>query len=139
MWTRRDLGKLLALPLARLDAQGIATRNLKPVPRGKPSGVPFAARFTDVALAAGLHEPVICGPVDRKNYILETVGCGAAFLDYDNDGWLDIFLLTGSRMEGASAATNRLYHNNRDGTFAAVTDKAGIGRAGWAYAGAVGG
>jgi hypothetical protein len=138
MWTRRKFAGLLGMPLLPLYPQGMATRNVKPAPRGKPSGLPFAARFTDVAHAAGLREPVICGPVDRKNYVLETVGCGAAFLDYDNDGWLDIFLLSGSRMEGAPAATNRLYHNNRDGTFTDVTEKAGLRRNGWASAVTVG-
>jgi hypothetical protein len=138
MWTRRGFGKLLALPLAAARGQGIATRNVKPAARGKSSGTPFAARFTDVARAAGLSAPVICGPVDRKNYVLETVGCGAAFIDYDNDGWLDIFLLTGSRMGGAGDATNRLYRNNRDGTFTDVTEKAGLRHSGWASAVAVG-
>src|SRR2546430_4017214 len=53
---------------------------------------------------------------------LETVGCGAAFIDYDNDGWIDIFILSGTRIEGTpSGATNRLYKNNRDGTFTDVT------------------
>jgi hypothetical protein len=142
MWTRRSFGKLLALPLAGLRGQGIATRNVKPAPRGRSSGLPFGARFTDVAHAAGLRSPVICGPVDHKSYVLETVGCGAAFIDYDQDGWLDIFLLSGSvdglRMEGAPEATNRLYRNNRDGTFTDVTDQAGLRRSGWASAVAVG-
>jgi hypothetical protein len=110
----------------------MATRTVKPTPRGKPSGIPFQARFTDVAQAAGLHAPIIYGGVERKNYILETVGCGCAFLDYDNDGWLDIFVLSGTRFEGApEGATNRLYKNNRDGTFSDVTAKAGLLRTGW--------
>jgi hypothetical protein len=138
MWTRRRFGKLLALPLALARGQGIATRNVKPMARGKTSGAPFPAKFTDVAHAAGLRAPVICGPEDHKTYVLETVGCGAAFIDYDQDGWLDIFLLSGSRMGGAPEATNRLYHNNRDGTFTDVTDKAGLRRNGWASAVAVG-
>ena len=63
----------------------------------------------------------------RSSYILEVVGCGVAFIDYDNDGWLDIFVLNGTRLEGAPAgATNRLYKNNRDGTFTDVTEKAGL-------------
>jgi hypothetical protein len=109
------------------------------MPRGKPSGLPFHAQFNDVAAAAGLRAPVIYGGADRKQYILETVGCGCAFIDYDQDGWLDIFLLSGSRLDGApAAATNRLYKNNRDGTFADVTAKSGLGRSGWASAVAVG-
>lgn len=96
-WTRRQaLARVLA-PLAAKDlfARGIATRNVKPAPHGKPSGLPFHSRFTDVGLTAGLTQPVIYGGVDRKDYILETVGCGCAFIDYDNDGWLGIFLLRG--------------------------------------------
>ena len=62
------------------------------------------------------------------------MGCGVAFFDYDNDGWLDIFVLCGTRLEGPPpGATNRLYRNNRDGTFTDVTEKAGLTRAGWAY------
>ena len=126
------------MPAFRLAAQGIATRNVRPAPRAKPSGRPFHAQFTDVAAAAGLREPVIYGPPDRKSYVLETVGCGCAFLDYDNDGWLDIFVLGGTRLEGAAGATNRLYRNNRDGTFTDVTDKSGLRRGGWASAVCVG-
>jgi hypothetical protein len=77
--------------------------------------------------------------VDAKKYILEVVGCGVAFLDYDNDGWLDILVLNGTRLEGAPpGTTNRLYRNNRDGTFTDVTEKAGLVRAGWACAVTVG-
>ena len=122
-----------AVLAAIVFAQGVATRSVKPVPRGKPSGIPFHAKFTDVAKAAGLTEPVIYGGADRKTYIFETIGCGAAFLDYDNDGWLDIFVLSGTKLEGPPpAATNRLYKNNRDGTFTDVTEKSGLRHAGWA-------
>src|SRR6516162_4431138 len=137
-WTRRNFARLMALPAVPFFGQGISTRNVKPAPRGKPSGLPFLARFTDVAHAAGLRAPVICGENDHKTYILETVGCGAAFVDYDNDGWLDVLVLSGTRMNGASEATNRLYRNNRDGTFTDVTAKAGLERSGWASAVAVG-
>ena len=84
-------------------AQGISSRNIKPQPRGKPSGRPFNARFTDVAKQAGLTHPTIYGGIDTKRYIVEVVGCGVAFLDYDNDGWLDVFVLNGTRLEGAPA------------------------------------
>jgi enediyne biosynthesis protein E4 len=115
-----------------LKAQGVATRGAKPTPRGKPSGIPFLARFTDVAKAAGLHAPTIYGGVDHKDYIVETMGCGCAFFDYDNDGWMDLFVLCGTRFTDAPAeATNRLYRNNRDGTFSDVTAKAGLVRTGW--------
>ena len=107
------------------------------MPRGKPSGLPFHAQFTDVAAQAGLRARVVWGSGEMPN-ILEAVGCGAAFLDYDHDGWLDIFLLSGTTREGAPEATNRLYKNNRDGTFTDVTEKAGLRRTGWASSVAVG-
>ena len=113
--------------------QGVVARNVRPQPRGKPSGIPFHAHFTDVAAGAGLTQPIIYGGLERKDYIVETVGCGIAFFDFDNDGWLDIFMPCGSRMENAPAnASNRLYKNNRDGTFRDVTEQAGLVRSGWA-------
>jgi hypothetical protein len=138
LWTRRSFASLLGLGAVAAPGQGISVRNVKPTPRGKPSGLAFHARFTDVAREAGLTAPVICGENNAKTYILETVGCGVAFIDYDNDGWLDIFLLSGTRLEGSPGATNRLYKNNRDGTFTDVTDKAGLRRTGWASAVSVG-
>src|SRR5437764_218542 len=115
------------------QTQGIATREVKAQPKPAPSGRPFYAHFTDVAKEAGLHAPVIYGGVDSKKYIMEANGCGCAFIDYDNDGWIDIFLLSGTRLEGdPPEATNRLYRNNRDGTFTDVTEKAGLKSAGWA-------
>jgi len=63
----------------------------------------------------------------------------ALFIDYDNDGWMDLFILSGTRLEGAPpGTTNRLYKNNRDGTFADVTEKAGLTAVGWASAVCVG-
>ncbi len=139
MIARRTCLKLLFAPAVGGWGQGVSSRGVRALPRGKPSGLPFHARFTDVAKAAGLDAPVIYGGINRKQYILETVGCGAAFIDYDNDGWIDIFILSGTRIEGApSGATNRLYKNNRDGTFTDVTEKAGLLRTGWASAVAVG-
>jgi hypothetical protein len=114
-------------------AQGVSSRAVKPTLRGKPSGLPFDCQFKDVAAQAGLTSPVIYGGVDHKDYILEVVGCGVAFFDFDNDGWLDILLLGGTRLEGTpDGAGNHLYKNNRDGTFSDVTLKAGLKRGGWA-------
>ena len=128
-----SLASLAAGNLASVAQEGSSSRNLKPQPRGKPSGVPFDATFTDVAVPAGLTQPVIYGETDKKSVIVETVGCGAAFLDYDNDGWLDIFVLSGTRIDGPPpGTTNRLYKNNRDGTFKDVTVEAGLVRTGWA-------
>ncbi len=90
--------------------------------------------FTDIARAAGLRARNYFGGEENKRYIIETTGCGVAFFDYDNDGWLDIFLVNGSRLEGfASGAepSNHLYRNNRDGTFTDVTEKAGLAHHGW--------
>lgn len=124
--------QMLALFPATALAQGVSTRSVKPVPRGKPSGRPFRARFTDVASRAGLRLPGIFGAARPKNYILETIGCGVAWIDYDRDGWLDIFLLNGTRFSGEPGPGNRLYKNNRDGTFTDVTVAAGLERVGWA-------
>ena len=61
----------------------MASRGVKPQPRGKPSGLPFHAKFTDVAARAGLRAPVIYGPPDHFDYVLESNGCGLAFLDFE--------------------------------------------------------
>lgn len=119
--------------IAPAQQQGIASRGIKPQARPPASGRPFNAHFVNVAHEAGLRVPTIYGGIDKKKYILEANGCGCAFIDYDNDGWMDIFLLCGTRLEGAPPeATNRLYKNNRDGTFSDVTDKAGLHAVGWA-------
>ncbi len=124
---------LLAAFSVQLLGQGVATRGVRPAVRSKPSGIPFLAQFTDVAASAGLRLPVTYGAGNRADYIVETTGCGVAFFDYDNDGWLDIFVLNGSRLDGAPAgASNRLYRNNRNGTFTDVTGEAGLLGTGWA-------
>jgi len=91
--------------------------------------------FTDIAEAAGFTRETVFGGVKSNRYLVETTGCGAAFIDYDNDGWLDIFLVNGSRFEAKWAAgaapVSRLFKNNRDGTFTDVTAKAGVGYHGW--------
>src|SRR5436309_9328013 len=125
---------LTAVPGA-IFGQGISSRGVKPQPRGKPSGRPFLARFTDVAKQAGLVDPTVYGGVDTKNYIVEVVGAGVAFIDYDNHGWMDLFVLNGTKLEATPpGVTNRLDRNNRNGTFSDVTAKAGLTPAGWASA-----
>jgi hypothetical protein len=137
--TRRIFLGMLAPPVATCFGQGMASRGVRPAPRGKPSGLPFRARFTDVAKQAGLTETVIAGHPYRADYIIEVMSCGVAFFDYDNDGWLDILVLSGSRFgDPPPGASNRLYKNNRDGTFTDVTQKAGLFRTGYAYGVTVG-
>jgi hypothetical protein len=92
-------------------------------------------QYVDVAQQAGLIAPNVWGGVDHKRSIIETKGSGLAFFDYDNDGWLDIYLTNGNRLDAHWAAgtvpTSHLYKNNRDGTFTDVTAKSGLARTGW--------
>ncbi len=101
----------------------------------KPAAPGETVQFVDVAKEAGLNVPSVWGSDTNKRYIIEAKGSGIAFFDYDNDGWLDIYLTNGSRLgekwaEG-KAPTSQLYKNNRDGTFTNVTEKSGLARTGW--------
>lgn len=99
-------------------------------PRANRTGV----TYTNVAREAGITAPTIYGGENRNKYLLETTGSGAAFLDYDNDGWQDIFLVGGTRLDVSPqtrTSTNRLYRNKGDGTFEDVTTKAGVADSGW--------
>src|SRR5262249_16303011 len=105
---------------------------------GSSSPRPAATRpvqFVDVAREAGLTTPNVWGGIDRKRYIIEAKGSGLAFFDYDNDGWLDIYVTNGTHLDAKWPAgqepTSHLYKNNRDGTFTDVTAKSGLGRTGW--------
>jgi hypothetical protein len=125
-----SLGPITRLLAARL--QGMTSGNLKPSADPK-SGMPVAS-YVDVAANAGLVAKTAIGGEKTKQFILETTGGGVAVFDYDNDGWLDIFLVNGSRLDGFAKGkepTNHLYHNNRDGTFTDVTEKAGLIHHGW--------
>jgi len=100
----------------------------------KPRPTAPLANFTDIAEKAGLTMQEVFGGVDTKKYILETTGTGVAIFDYDNDGWPDIFIVNGSRLEGfppGHSPSNHLYRNNHDGTFTDVTAKAGLTATGW--------
>jgi hypothetical protein len=90
--------------------------------------------FTDVTAAAGLSHAVNVSGSPDKQFLLEEMGCGAAFVDYDNDGWLDIFLVNGSSLDPAvrdRRPASYLFHNNRNGTFTDVTRRAGLVHSGW--------
>src|SRR5438552_18165704 len=97
------------------------------------SATPPSVHFVDIAARAGLTARTEDGGEKSKKYIIETTGSGAAFFDYDNDGWPDIFLLNGTTLEpraGSPPATSQLYHNNHEGAFTNVTKQAGAGVAG---------
>jgi enediyne biosynthesis protein E4 len=98
--------------------------------------------FVDTAEKAGLTAwKHVMGTPQRK-FILETVGSGVALLDYDNDGWLDIYLVNGatyrSLLGKETPPRAALFHNNHDGTFTDVTEKAGVGNDRWGFGAAVG-
>ena len=82
--------------------------------------------FRDIARQAGLTATFPNGGEKSKEYIIETTGSGVAFIDYDNDGYQDIFVLSGD------GGTNRMYHNDRNGHFTDVTAALGLTSSGWA-------
>ena len=97
-----------------------------------PGAIGFS--FREVAREAGLDAVTVFGGKDVNRYLLETTGCGAAFLDYDDDGRLDVFLVNGTTLEGfpkGQEPINHLYRNRGDGTFEDVTRKAGLAQSGW--------
>ena len=137
-WTRRRL--LSSIPAiltpALFPAKLRALLSRSALAADKPAAAKSApfSRFVDVAATAGLTKTVHYGDSTKNTYIIEVNGTGCAFFDYDNDGWMDVFILGGRRLEGVPpGSSNRLYHNNRDGTFTDVTEKAGLlDPAGWA-------
>lgn len=140
----------LVLPLEQILGIGLTKLTAKPLPLGEARGGSLPANapgsdlgvsFVDVARESGLTTKTIFGGEHKNKYLLETTGCGVAFYDYDNDGWLDIFLVNGTRLEGfppGQEPTSRLFKNNHDGTFTDVTVKAGLARSGWGQAVCVG-
>jgi hypothetical protein len=131
----------LVLPLERLLAlaRPLKWRNPARIPAHAPDPGGATARdlgltFVNIARQSGLNAKTLFGGEHKNKYLLETTGCGVAFYDFDNDGWLDIFLVNGSRLEGfppGQAPSSHLFKNNRDGTFTDVTEKAGLLRSGW--------
>jgi hypothetical protein len=106
----------------------------------KKQRAPSSASFVDVAHAAGIDFHLTCGGAEKR-YIMESMCGGIAVLDYDNDGWMDIFLVNGSTLEDLQTKKchpSRLYHNNHDGTFTDVTVKSGLTHCGWGFGVAVG-
>ncbi len=94
----------------------------------------WPVRFSDVAGRAGLSAANVSGDITNKKYILEMNGSGVAFLDYNRDGYMDIFVVNGARLDSRAGSTepvSHLYRNNGDGTFTDVTHDAGLTYSGW--------
>ena len=130
------------LPIAT-KSQGVAVpnRSAQPQPDVKLTSPIPRIQFEDVASKAGLTALHVTGFEKRKDYIIETTGSGVALIDYNNDGWLDIFLVNGTTLEGSPKGqepTNHLYRNNKDGTFADVTEAANLVHTGWGQGACVG-
>ena len=139
--SRREFVHLLGGCLGAAAAAGL---RLPSVHARRRAGLDGAASvvLTDVTQAAGLSGALnVFGSPDDKQFLLEEMGCGAAFFDYDHDGWLDIFLVNGSSFEPEvrdRRPTSYLFRNNRDGTFTDVTAAAGLTHSGWGQACCVG-
>ena len=134
------LGQKLPGPIERsYDAKPKAP---PPGPKSPIEGTPLGVSFVDVVKESGLAVKTIYGGEGKNKYLLETTGCGLAFYDYDQDGWLDVFLVNGWRLEGFAAGKEprcHLFKNNRDGTFIEVTKGSGLEhRTGWGQACCVG-
>ena len=127
-----NLLDLLSTPLWRWRGTSVLKAATLPAPETTSPVV-----FVDVAKEAGLTVPNVWGGVHSKKYIVEAKGSGLAFFDYDQDGWLDIYLTNGVRFPGGEPLPDgktpiqHLFKNNRDGTFTDVTEKAGLARTGW--------
>lgn len=98
----------------------------------------LSVTFTNAAKQAGFAHKTIYGDEHKNKYLLETTGCGVAWFDYDDDGWLDVFFVNGTRLNPdaklfpkGQEPTTHLYRNNRDGSFTDVTASAGLARTGW--------
>lgn len=118
---------MLAFPA---HSQGISSNSAAAAARAKPSGRPFPVKLVDVASTLGLRARFVNGAENSKKYILEANGSGVAFIDYDNDGWEDIFLVNGTRLGAEKTGGNYLFHNEH-GRFVDVTRQAGMEHTGW--------
>jgi hypothetical protein len=119
----------IAVPLR---PQGVATRSVTSAARGKFSGRPWNASFTDVSARAGFSHPTVYGGLERIDYLVESSGGGLAVIDFDRDGWPDLFVVNGTRWnDPPGGAHHRLYRNNHDSTFSDVSARAGVAVSGW--------
>jgi hypothetical protein len=138
----RKIGRSVFITMALLCLMSLVAAQEKKVPATllpaptSPHTV-TAVSFSDVTRSSGLSSFQHTSGAAIKDYIIEATGSGCAFLDYDNDGWLDVYLVNGSTMDSllnvssgakaiAPSSKSALFHNNQDGTFTNLTDKAGV-------------
>ncbi len=131
----------LVVALILLSAIANCRGQKAPYPATGEHGGP--AWFVDVAGKAGIAVRNVNGGDTTKQYIIEATGSGVAIIDYDRDGWPDIFLVNGRKLAATTSGkeadpTSHLFHNNRDGTFTDVTVKAGLTGTGWGQGACVG-
>jgi hypothetical protein len=139
---RRDFLRALALSLPAYGAWRALRRMVRPVPVAQTAAAAPKGNLFDVV------PPSVSGITWRHSngrspdyYLPETTGAGCAFFDYDNDGWMDIYLVNSGKCDFYNpqpALRNALYHNNRDGTFTDITEKAGVLGGGYGMGAAVG-
>jgi enediyne biosynthesis protein E4 len=112
------------------------SQSAKSAAEGKTASLP---ELVDITASTGIHFHHLSSP--EQKYILESMSAGVALIDYDGDGWPDIYFTNAQNVEMARAgkqSRSALYHNNHDGTFTDVTDKAGVGYPCWANGVSVG-
>ena len=128
------MNKPLSLSLIACLAalSGISANDLSRSDKSLPASPSLV--FEDVAAEAGLDFQHFSGSPE-KQYILESMSGGVAWIDFDRDGWMDLYLVNGGHWEelvqGKRTVSNALYRNNGDGTFTNVTGKAGVGNSHW--------
>jgi len=131
--------KLIVILALRIFLVGLIVPHAQAQQKSPPARA-SAIRFQDITRAAGIDFHLTCGSAEKR-YIMEAMCGGAAFFDYDNDGWLDLLLVNGSSIEDMTAGkchSSKLYRNNHDGTFSDVTAKAHLAHCRWGFGVAVG-
>ncbi len=132
----------MIVALCAVAAQGTVSQVRPPAAKaGSMNGVAplHVPRLVDITAKTGIHFEHLSSP--EQKYIVESMSGGVALLDYDGDGWLDIYFTNAPSVSMAKAGTrarSALYRNNHDGTFTEVSDKAGVATPCWAMGAAVG-
>jgi len=130
------MSRVVSFPLATAALVTAAVLGL-----GATTDVPLPYGFVNVAREAGLHGITVYGGRERNRYLVETTGSGVALIDVDADGWLDVFMVNGTTLEGFPpdlAPTARLYRNRGNGFFEDLTERSGLRQSGWGQAACVG-